>query len=877
MRQLIRRVWHAIRLRHFEADLAEEIEFHRAMKQRELADGGVDASEAAFAAQRALGNVVLAQDRARDVWISPSVQGISQDVRFAFRLLVKDRRVTLVAVIALALGIASTNTIFTVVNAMVWRGLPVERPDEVVAFKTVDDAPITASFREIEDWRAATTTFAGIAAYSTAGPISMRLDDGTGSPDVFFGAYVAAGAFQLLGENPIVGRDFVPEDDRPGAPGVVLLGYTIWTSRYGGDRAIVGRTIQVNGAPRVVIGVMPEGFRFPVNFELWLPLMSMPGIDTERRDVRQLQAFGRLGGGVTIAQAQAEMTTVAARLSLDYPATNRDVRPLVRPFTGVPSRLFVALLGAVAFLLLIACANVANLMLVRSARRSREISIRTSLGATRWRIVRQLLVECLLVALAAGALGFALSIAGVRLYAYAVSGIDFPYWYNERWTMDGRVFAFFATVCLGAGFLFGLVPALQLSRPEVNQSLKSTSRTSTGGHAQQRWTSVLLIVQVAFTLTLLTAGGLMMRSFIAMYRADGIVDSSRVLTASLQVPVSKYSTPAQRVALYERLEERLGEVGPVSSVSVVSTPPFIGAVMWPVTIDGQPPAPNDLPRNVSFVTIGPRYFETLGLRLLRGRPFTTTDGTAGQEAAIVTNRLVAIFFPDQDPIGRRICVTNPNAGGAAPLCGRIIGVSPTIRQQFQSDLDPVVYFPYRANPAAGNLMIRAQSDPRAMESLIRDEIRALDPDIAPYRFRPLDVWAGQSRAMYRVFGSMFAIFAWMALALSGIALYAVTAYAVTQRIQEIGVRVALGAQAAHVVWLFVRRSIPPLAIGLVIGMAGAFGAGRLVRGLLVETGAADPFMLVSIAMLFVLVATAACFIPARRATRLDPVTALRHE
>jgi predicted permease len=805
-----------------------------------------------------------------------NLQGISQDVRFAVRLLVKDQRVTLVAVSALALGIASTNTIFTLVNAMVWRGLPVERPERVVAFRTVDDAPMTTSFREIEDWRAATTTFAGIAAYSTAGPISMRLDDESRSPDVFFGAYVSAGAFRLLGETPILGRDFMSDDDQPGAPSVVLLGYTIWTSRYGGDPTVVGRTIRVNGTPRLVIGVMPEGFKFPLNYELWLPLMSMPGIETERRDVRQLQAFGRLAAGATMAQAQAEMTTVAARLSLDYPATNRDVRPLVRPFTGVPDRLFVALLGAVAFLLLIACANVANLMLVRSVRRSREISVRTSLGATRWRIVRQLLVECLLVALVAGALGFALSIAGVRLYAYAVAGIDFPYWYNERWTMDGRVFAFFATVCLGTGFLFGLLPALQLSRPDINQSLKMTSRTTTGSHTQ-RWTSVLLIVQVAFTLTLLAAGGLMMRSFVGMYRADLIVDASRVLTASLQVPVSKYSTPAQRVALYERLEERLGGVGPVSSVSVVSTPPFIGAVMRQLTIDGQPPAGDDVARNVSFVTIGPRYFATLGLQLLRGRPFTTADGTAGQEAAIVTNRFVTMFFPDQDPIGRRICVTTPNARDAAPLCASIIGVSPTIRQQFDSDLDPVVYFPYRANPGAANLMIRGQSDARAMESLIRDEVRALDPDLALYRFRPLDVWAGQSRMMYRVFGSMFAVFAWIALALSAIGLYAVTSFAMNQRIQEIGVRIALGAQAGQVVWLFMRRSIPPLAIGLIIGMGGALGAGRLVRSLLVDTGAADPLMLVSIAMLFVLVATAACFIPARRATRVDPVTALRHE
>lgn len=876
MRQLIRRIWHVIRLRRVEADLAEEIEFHRTMKLHELTNAGVESSEVPFASQRALGNVALAQAQARDVWISPWVQGLSQDIRFAARLLVKDRRVTLVAVFALALGIASANTIFTIVNAMVWRGLPVERPDQVVAFRTIDDAPVTVSFRELDDWRASATTFAGLAAYSTAGPTAMRLDDGGGSPDVFVGAYVSTDAFRQLGDTPILGRTFVADEDRPGASAVVLLGYTIWTRRYGGDPAVVGRTIRVNGTPRVVVGVMPEGFRFPVNYELWLPLMSMPGVDTERRDVRQLQPFGRLTEAASIARAQAEMTTIAARLSIDHPATNRDVRPVVRPFTGVPNHLFVALLGAVAFLLLVACANVANLMLVRSARRLRELLIRTSLGATRWRIVRQLLVECVLVALVAGALGFALSNAGVRLYAYAVTGIDFPYWYNERWTMDGRVFAFFAAVCLGTGFLFGLVPALHLSRPEIQQSLRSTSRTSTG-HRQQRWTSGLLVVQVAFVLTLLAAGGLMMRSFVAMYRADRIVDASHVLTAALQVPVSKYPTHAQRVLLYERLEERLSTVGPVSSASVVSTPPFIGAVMWHLTLDGQAAANVDTRRNVSFVTIGPRYFETLGVGLLRGRPFTSRDGTAGQEAAIVTTRFVAMFFPGQDPIGRRICVTNPNARDAAPLCAPIVGVSPTIRQQFQSDLDPVVYFPYRATPGPANVMIRAQSDPHAMESVIRAEIRALDSDVVPFRFRPLEVWAGQSRAMYRVFGSMFAIFAWIALALSAVSLYAVTAYAVTQRTQEIGVRVALGAQGGQVVWLFVRQCVPPLAIGLVVGLAGALGAGRLVRSLLVDTGAADPLLLVSIAMLFVLVASAACVIPARRATRLDPVVALRHE
>jgi putative ABC transport system permease protein len=876
MRELLCRAWYLFRRRRLEADLAEELEQHRRLKQQDLERGGLTPADAAVQSRRALGNVLLARERARDVWIWPRLQDVGHDLRFAARLLLKDRAFTLVAVTTLALGIGINGTVFTVVNALS-RGLPVEDPDRIVLLSGRDGAGrvLKVSFPDFEDWQAATTSLDGIAAYSDT---QLIVADDTSAPDRISASYLSANAFRLIGDRPILGRDFLPEDDRPGAPPVVILGYRVWNGRYDNDSGVVGRTIRVNGVPTVVIGVMPEGFRFPVVSDMWQPLARLPGLAAQKRDSRGLSVFGRLADRKAISEAQSELDAIAARLAQAFPDTNRDVRATVTPFLGTsPARpMFLALLGSVGFVLLIACANIANLLLARAAHRSREMAMRASLGATRWRIIRQLLVESAVVLIVAGMLGFGLSLTGLRLFTMHVEGINFPYFI--RWTVDGRVFAFLAAACLGTGLIFGLVPALHLSKTGVSEVWKEAGRTVAGGIRSRRWTSVLLCAELTFTLTLLAGAGLMMRSLLALQRADRVVDVSQMVGMGLTLPAQRYPRE-QWVPFYDRLMERLGGIGAISSATFMSSIPFAPTRVRELAIDGRPPAKDGTAPRVTFLTIGPKYFETLGVQLLRGRPFTAVDGTQGNHAVIVNQRFVALHFPNGEPLGRRIRLSDPNASGHPPWL-TIVGVSPSIRQQQPTELqelDPVAYVPMRAEPRPFATLLVRGPVPEALAVLVREEVRALDPELAVSGILPLEVLMWQSRWAHRVFGLMFAVFAGIALAVSAVGLYAVTAYSVKQRTQEIGVRMALGAQGSDVVWLFVRRAFLPLGVGLVVGLAGALVIGRLLQSFLMQTSATDPPTLVSIAVVLIAVALAACFWPARRATRLDPVTALRYE
>ena len=818
--------------------------------------------------------------------------GLWQDLRFAARLLIKDKWFTLVAATALALGIGVNATVFTFVNAVLIRGLPFSEPDRIMALGTRDpvrDRDMGVSYLDFKDWRAATRTFANLAAFDEN---TMNVSDEGRPPERLRGAFMSANTFKLIGQRPLVGRDFLPEDDRPGAPAVVILGGGVWKSRYGSDPSIVGRTIRVNDVPSVVIGVMPDGFKFPENSDLWQPLALIPDLEKQKRNARGLDVFGRLADGVTPAQAQAELLGVGARLTHDFPDTNKDARPLVETFNahvngGRIKAVFLSLMGAVAFVLLIACANVANLLLARSAHRSREISVRVSLGATRWRIVRQLLIESVLLALISGALGLAISIVGIRLFDAATQDVGKPYWI--QFTMDGRVFAYLAAICLGTGMVFGLAPALHVSKTDVNEVLKEGGRASSAGTRANRWTGALIIVELALTLVLLAGAGFMMRSFLVLYRMDPGVETSHLLTMELALPDRKYPAMAQRTAFYQRLEERLRGNPRIQSASVASNLPLRGGFTRRLAVDGRPLASGEQPPIVTMVTIDPRYFDTVGLSLVRGRAFTDADGLPGHETAIVNQRFVQMHFAHDDPIGRRIVLTMDLAGGAAPtgdipisLTATIVGVAPIVRQRNaqQRDPDPVAYLPFRADPRGFmTLMARSQGDPAALTAVLREEVRAIDADLPLFSIRTMDQNLAQERWPFRVFGTMFGIFAAIALMLSAVGLYAVTAYSVTQRTQEIGVRMALGAQSAQVMWLFLRRALFQLGIGLTIGIAGALGVGKIFEStrLLIQTTGRDPITIVSIALLLAVVALAASLWPARRATRLDPLAALRRE
>jgi len=809
-----------------------------------------------------------------------------QDVRFAVRLLVKNRWFTIVAATALALGIAVNTAVFTFVNAVLIRGLPFDDPGRIIAIGTTDarNRQLGVSRLDFIDWRDSAKSFAGLSLFLGA---SVNVSDEGRAPEQYQGVYQSANLFQLIGVRPAIGRDLRPDDDQPGAAPVAIIGGGMWKNRYGSDPNVIGRTIKENSIVVTVVGVMPPDMKFPFNTEIWMPLSALPAEARDtKRGVRNFQAIGRLAPGVTLAQARSELQNIGQRLAQDFPDSNKDFRPQLVTFndrvTGPQITLiFLSLMGAVAFVLLIACANVANLLLSRAAHRQREIAVRVSLGAGRWRIIRQLLVESVLLSLVSGTIGLALSMVGVKLFDTATTDVGKPYWMT--FSMDPIVFLFLLAICVGTGVLFGVAPAMHISKTDVHEVLKEGGgRSGSGGMRARRWTGALIVVEVVLTLVLLAGAGFMMRSFLALYTMDLGVDTSRLLTMQLAMPLAKYPRREPRIALFQQLEERLRAVSAIQSASITSNPPTFGGFVRQLAIDGRAVPAGEKPPDVTMVSISAGYFDTLGIKLQRGRSLTDADGTPGHEAAIVNQRFAAMHFGNEDPIGRRIRLTDstPQIQPPPPVDATIVGIVPTIRQRnFQDpDPDPVVYLPYRADPQRFMfLVVRGSSDPARITSLVREEMRVIEPDLPLFRIQTMDQMLAQQRWPFRVFGSMFAMFAVIALILSAVGLYAVTAYSVTQRTAEIGVRMALGAQPTQVMWLVVRRALIQLAIGIPLGVAGAFGVGRLLKILLVQTSSRDPLTIGTIAVLMIVVSLAACFWPARRATRLDPVSALRYE
>lgn len=806
------------------------------------------------------------------------------NLKYAFRMLVKDPWFTFVAVLALGLGIGVNSTVFTFVNAVLLRGLPFANAEQIVhvsARNTAEGNGLGVSYPDYRDWRAQARTFASLAAYQ---PTTMNISESGHPPERASGVRVSANAFGIIGERPITGRDFRDTEDRKGAEPVVLLGHGLWKTRYGSNPNIIGRSIRINEIPTTIVGVMAEGMKFPNNADLWIPLV--PDTEMERRDVRSLNLFGRLQPRTSITQARAELTGIAKALERQYPDTNTSIDAEVMTFNdrfnGGPIRvIFLTLMGAVGFVLLIACANVANLLLSRSARRSREIALRIALGASRGRVIRQLLVESTLLACLGGVLGLLLSLVGVRLFDMAVADVGKPYWI--RFTMDTTVFAFLVAVCFATGIIFGIVPALQVSKTNLNEILKEGGRGNAGGRRARWLASSMVVAELALTIVLLAGAGLMVRSFMKLYTMDIGVDTSRMLTMRLTLAEKKYPTPEQRRLFYEALLPRLSGIPGLAAASITSAPPASGAGSRALEIEGRPEAdPKRVPQ-VTTLFVSDTYFDTLGVTMRQGRPLRDVDGKAGSEAVVVNARFVAQHFPGEDVIGKRIRL---KPGGRGPEAKQekpwmtIVGVAPTVRQRNVQDVDPdaVAYLSYRLEPPTGTaILVRSQADPASLTSAVREAVQATDPDQPVFGVQTMEQAFAQNRWPYRVFGSMFTIFALIALVLSAVGIYAVTAYSVTQRTQEIGVRMALGAQPGQVSWLILRQGLVQLAIGLTLGTAGALAAAPVLRALLVQITPSDPVTLIGIGVVFAVVTVCACLIPARRATRLDPLVALRVE
>lgn len=792
----------------------------------------------------------------------PYLPGALADLRHAFRLLRRDRGFSLVVVSTMALAIGANVTLFTIVNGMPGRpGIADDSRAIVVA--SVDRAGhlFGVSYRDFQDWRARTRTVAELAAYRGVG---INLTDRGLAADRATGAYVSAELFQLIGERPILGRDFLLGEDQPGGQPVAILGGGLWKTRYGADPSIVGKTIRANGADVTVIGVMRPGFRFPLIHDLWLPLASAPGLAAERRDVRTLQVVGRLDHGVSVEQARVNFTGLGAALAQAHPDTNRDIRPAVSDYRERLSiaNPWTAMLIAVSFVLFVGCANIAALLLARGARRADEMAIRRSLGATRWQLIRQLLVEHALLAVIAGVFGLGAGVVGVRVWIESLPVANWPYWFD--FTVNGTVFGYLLGVIVACVLLFGVGPAVVTSRLKPD-------------HQPRLRTNPLLALQLTLTLALLAGAGLLARTLDAVYRADSIVNTADVMFAGVDLPPQRYATAAQRQIAYGQLEDRLAASPDIEAAALASSAPFYDAPSWVVEIDGRSNAA-DASATTSYVAVGSRYFETLRLKLLRGRPFTSGDGAPGHETVIVNERFVSMYLRGEDPLGRRIRLRNPrDPAGNTPWL-TVVGVSPMVRQHYARDFDPVAYVPYRMSPAPTMLVLaRSAGAGVSIAAALRTVMTSVDPELPLVNMMSLDQLLAGTRFANEAFATMFGAFALIALLLAAIGLHGVTAYAVRQRTREIGIRVALGAPASTVVWMFVRRILPALAIGVIVGMGAAVGVGQVVKSTLAGTSPHDPATLAAITIVLVAVALASTLAPARRAVRVDPSAALRHE
>jgi putative ABC transport system permease protein len=801
-----------------------------------------------------------------------------EDIRFGVRTMAKNPSFTLVAVVALALGIGASATVFAITNGVLFKSMPFVS-DRILYLANTNVSRgqnrLGLSYPEFRDWRTQAKSFDAMGAYRFS---VANLSDKSGVPSRFNVAEISANTFSMIGQKPVLGHDFTADDEKAGAAPVTILGYGIWENRYGKSAGILGQSIRINDVPTTVIGVMQRDLKFPIDAELWTALV--PKADAEKREVRSLRAFGEMAPGITEKLAGAEMETIARNLEKEYPATNQGIRPVVHSFSeefngGDVRVLLAALMGAVAFVLLIACANVANLLLARAVDRSREVSIRIALGAGRWRIIRQLLVESVMLSVVGGVLGWLISIWGLRVFDASVRD-RIPSWMN--FSMDYRGFAYLAAVSVGTGLLFGLAPALRLSKLDVNTSLREGGRGSSGGPRARYLSALLVITEMALAVVLLAGAGLMIRSFLNIYQTNVGVNTKNVLVMRLFLPEAKYPRAEDQIAFHQRLKARLDALPGVEVSSIATTMPTGGSMNFPYELEHSQPVDEKRRPTISALVISPDYFRAMDLRALRGRAFADADGVAGAPpVTLVNQRFAEKFWPGDDPVGKRLRIFN---GKDPEPWLTVVGVVPNVLQNDISvrEHDPIIYLSYRHKPQRDMaIMARTRVPPGTLGTAFRREVQAVDEDMPLFALRTMEERIALNYWAQQIFGTLFAIFAGIALALASVGLYAVIAHSVSQRTQEIGVCMALGASGQNILQLIFSQGIKQLAIGLAIGLTAAFGLTRVLSSLLVQVSPTDPMTLAMVAFVLAAASTLGCLIPARRAMRLDPVQALRNE
>jgi putative ABC transport system permease protein len=867
--------------RRGERDLDEEVLAYAALLEEEKVGRGLSRDEARRAALVEIGGLEQVKEDVRMVRAGALMETVGRDIRYGLRTLARTPGFTTAAVLALALGIGATTAIFSVVDAVLLRPLAYDRPQRLAVVLHRGTGPVAPA--NFLDWRREASAFEGMGAADYWQPNLS----GTDRPERVLGLHVTADLIPLLGVRPLLGRLFTAEEDQPGREHVVLLGHRLWQRRFGGDPGAVGRRITLDGQPHTVIGVMPRGFEFPpfwaAGAELWAP---MPLADrAANRNARSLRVFGRLAGGATLAQARTEIATITARLEKAYPGTNGNVmvRSLDDMVVGNVRAALLVLLGAVAFVLLIACANVAHMLLARAAARHKEVALRVALGASRARVVRQLLTESIVLASIGGLAGLALAAWGIRALI-AISAGSLPR--LETAGLDLRVLAVTLAVSLLTGIAFGLAPALQASRSDLGASLREGERGSTTGGGRHRLRRLLMGSELALALVLLVGAGLMIRTFAALRAFDPGFQPGHVLSAVVSVTGSRAGEPARRVAFYRDVVDRIRGLPGVASASAINHLPLAGDIWgFPFNVEGRSrPAPGQTP-TATYRVVLPGYFGTIGLPLARGRDFDGRDDLGAPGVVIVNEWMAERHWPGADPIGERITLDDPDKD---PAWLTVVGVAGNAaRSRWAAAPEEEMFLPflqarkYRESPHSAytymTVVVRASGDAAAFGPSLRAAVWGADPDVTVSAVQTMDEVVARSTASPRFYLLLLGTFAAVALALAAVGIYGVMSYSVARRTNEIGIRMALGARPSDVLRLVMREAVTVTAAGAAAGLAAALALTRLMAGLLYGVAATDPATFAGVCVVLTLVALTATYLPARRATRVDPLTALRYE